>query len=36
LLKATLQLVNSGGIQGASMAKIAKAASISPATIYLF
>ncbi|WP_158729129.1 MULTISPECIES: TetR/AcrR family transcriptional regulator [unclassified Flavobacterium] len=36
LLKATLQLVNNGGIQGASMAKIAKEASISPATIYLF
>ncbi len=36
LLKATLQLVNNGGIQGASMAKIAKEATISPATIYLF
>jgi AcrR family transcriptional regulator len=36
LLKATLTLVNNGGIQGASMAKIAKIAAVSPATIYLF
>ncbi len=36
LLKATLQLVNQGGIQGASMANIAKLANISPATIYLY
>ena len=36
LLKATLTLVNNGGIQEASMAKIAKIAAVSPATIYLF
>jgi AcrR family transcriptional regulator len=36
LLKATLHLVNNGGIQEASMAKIAKIAAVSPATIYLF
>jgi AcrR family transcriptional regulator len=36
LLKATLILVNSGGIQSASMAKVAKIAKVSPATIYLF
>jgi AcrR family transcriptional regulator len=36
LLKATLSLVNNGGIQGASMAKVAKIANVSPATIYLF
>lgn len=36
LLKATLVLVNNGGIQGASMAKVAKIANVSPATIYLF
>lgn len=36
LLKATLNLVNSGGIQGASMAKVAKIAGVSPATIYLY
>lgn len=36
LLKATLFLVNNGGIQGASMAKVAKIANVSPATIYLF
>lgn len=36
LLKATLHLVNNGGIQEASMAKIAKMAEVSPATIYLF
>ena len=36
LLKATLTLVNNGGIQGASMAKVAKIAAVSPATIYLF
>ena len=36
LLKATLSLVNNGGIQSASMAKVAKMANVSPATIYLF
>lgn len=36
LLKATLNLVNNGGIQSASMAKVAKIANVSPATIYLF
>ena len=36
LLSATLSLVNSGGIQGASMAKVAKVANVSPATIYLY
>ena len=36
LLKATLFLVNNGGIQGASMAKVAKVANVSPATIYLY
>jgi AcrR family transcriptional regulator len=36
LLNATLGLVNNGGIQGASMAKVAKVANVSPATIYLY
>ena len=36
LLKATLTLVNNGGIQEASMAKVAKTAKVSPATIYLY
>ncbi|NRT15416.1 AcrR family transcriptional regulator [Flavobacterium sp. 28A] len=36
LLKATLGLVNNGGIQSASMAKVAKIANVSPATIYLY
>ena len=36
LLKATLCLVNSGGVQSASMAKVAKMANVSPATIYLY
>lgn len=36
LLKATLYLVNSGGIQEACMAKVAKMADVSPATIYLY
>ncbi|MFT5715790.1 MAG: AcrR family transcriptional regulator [Flavobacterium sp.] len=36
LLNATLSLVNNGGIQGASMAKVAKVANVSPATIYLY
>lgn len=36
LLKATLHLVNNGGIQEASMAKVAKIARVSPATIYLY
>jgi len=36
VLNATLTLVNDGGFQGASMAKIAKAANVSPGTIYLY
>lgn len=36
LLKATLTLVNNGGIQEASMSKVAKMATVSPATIYLY
>ncbi|GAF02322.1 TetR/AcrR family transcriptional regulator [Saccharicrinis fermentans] len=36
LLEATLNLINNGGIQEASMAKIAKLARVSPATIYLY
>ncbi|WP_068472093.1 TetR/AcrR family transcriptional regulator [Saccharicrinis aurantiacus] len=36
LLRATLCLVNSGGIQEASVAKVAKMAQVSPATIYLY
>ncbi len=36
VLKATLSLVNDGGFQAASMAKIAKIAGVSPATIYLY
>ncbi|MCU4173835.1 TetR/AcrR family transcriptional regulator [Carboxylicivirga sp. N1Y90] len=36
LLKATLCLINHEGIQGASMAKVAKMAKASPATIYLY
>ena len=36
LLKATLLLVNDAGFQGASMAKVAKVANVSPATIYLY
>lgn len=36
LLKATLSLINNGGIQEASMAKVAKIANVSPATIYLY
>lgn len=36
LLRATLCLVNSGGIQEASVAKVAKMANVSPATIYLY
>lgn len=36
LFKATLSLINNGGIQEASMAKIAKLANVSPATIYLY
>lgn len=36
LLRATLCLINNGGIQEASMAKIAKQANVSPATIYLY
>lgn len=36
LLKATLSLINNGGIQEASMAKVAKLANVSPATIYLY
>lgn len=36
LLKATLQLIHEGGVQAASMSKVAKMANVSPATIYLF
>lgn len=36
LLKATLYLINKDGIQGASVAKVAKLAKVSPATIYLY
>lgn len=36
LLKATLELINSGGVQAASMAKVAKQANVSPATIYIY
>jgi hypothetical protein len=36
LLQATLQLINQGGIQEASMAKVAKLANVSPGTIYLY
>ena len=36
LLKATLCLVNHGGVQEASMSKVAKMAKVSPATIYLY
>jgi len=36
LFKATLSLVNKDGIQGASMAKVAKMAKVSPATIYIY
>ncbi|MDW7691538.1 TetR/AcrR family transcriptional regulator [Flammeovirgaceae bacterium SG7u.111] len=36
LLAATLNLINSGGIQEASMSKVAKLAKVSPATIYLY
>ena len=36
LLKATLSLINNGGILEASMAKVAKMAQVSPATIYLY
>lgn len=36
LLQATLTLVNEAGFQGASMAKVAKMAKVSPATIYLY
>lgn len=36
LLKATLCLVNHGGVQEASMSKVAKMANVSPATIYLY
>ena len=36
LLKASLVLINEGGIQGASMSKVAKIANVSPATIYLY
>jgi AcrR family transcriptional regulator len=36
LLQATLTLVNEAGFQGASMARIAKEANVSPATIYLY
>ncbi len=36
LFKATLALINNGGIQEASMAKVAKMANVSPATIYIY
>ncbi len=36
LLQATLLLINQGGIQEASMSKVAKMASVSPGTIYLY
>lgn len=36
LLKATLTLINNGGIQAATMAKIATLARVSPATMYLY
>lgn len=36
LLSASLKLINEGGIQAASMSKIAKMANVSPATIYLY
>ncbi len=36
LLDATLCLMNNGGIQEASMSKVAKMAGVSPATIYLY
>lgn len=36
LLKATLSLINHGGVQEASMAKVAKMANVSPGTIYLY
>ncbi|MGL1937349.1 MAG: TetR/AcrR family transcriptional regulator [Fibrobacterales bacterium] len=36
LLKATLTLINTVGIQGASMSKVAALAKVSPATIYLY
>lgn len=36
VLEATLILVNQGGFKSASMAKIAKLANVSPATIYLY
>lgn len=36
LLDATLSLINEGGIQSASMSKVATMANVSPATIYLY
>ena len=36
LLRATLSLVNDGGIQSAPMSKIAAMAKVSPATIYIY
>ena len=36
LLQATLHLINQGGIQEASMSKVAKQAKVSPGTIYLY
>lgn len=36
LLKSTLKLINEGGIQSASMSKVAAMANVSPATIYLY
>ena len=36
LVDATIQLVNEDGFHNAPMSKIAKMASVSPATIYLY
>ncbi len=36
LLQATLTLVNQSGFRGASMAKVASMANVSPATIYIY
>ncbi len=36
LIKATIKLVNNNGFHAAPMSKIAKTASVSPATIYLY
>lgn len=36
IIKATIKLVNQGGFDSASVAKIAKEAGVSPATIYIY